>query len=646
MKSLPGPASAGTPILDDASSVASVLRGLDPDQREAVTAPAGVVVVRAGAGSGKTTVLTRRMAWRALAEGADPDRMLAITFTRQAATEMRIRLHRFDLGGLPTVGTFHAVGRRILLDRHADTRRRPPVIATNRSSLMSTALGDDARRSGLVHDVLSTYDWVRSQLLTGPDIAIAARTAGRTLPLPEERLAVVIEAYEGLKRRRGVLDLNDYLSFAVEEARREPRFIESIRFRFRHVSVDEAQDMNPLQWAFLRTVTGDSPDLFLVGDPHQAIYGFNGADSTLFSELAEHVHGARIVSLPSNYRCTPDIVGFAVSSLARDGQEADAESRRPAGEPVRLERCPDEHAEAARIVSAILEARAEGRRWDEVAVLTRVNSLADSMRSILERAGIPVRTRFGGADWSRAVSTAVSLTGRDELMTWSCDILDSGEYDSREMDHIVATQVRAYLDAHRSGSVDGRGFSTWLATSADVRSAEGVDVLTFHAAKGREWPVVVVAGAEKGLLPHRSARGPAARAEEARLAYVAFTRAADRLVVCWTDSRDGRRSGPSPLLPALETRAPARDAPSEEFRRLVPRRHANDPVADALVGWRESRARAARTVPEAVMTDRQISLLLAARPCDDDTIVSILGPVFARRFGADLLAVLSSPADH
>lgn len=634
------------PPPDDGSVLDAVLRGLDPDQREAVTAPAGVIVVRAGAGSGKTTVLTRRIAWRVLADGVDPTRVLAITFTRQAATEMRTRLGRFDLGGSPLTGTFHAVGRRILHERLGDRGRRVPLIATNRSSIASTALGDDARRGGVVPEVLALHDWGSSLLLDARGTVSAAREAGRTLPLPEKRLVEVLEAYAGLKRRRGVVDLNDYLSLVIEEARLDPRFVESMRFRFRHLSVDEAQDMNPLQWEFLRTLAGDAPDLFLVGDPNQAIYGFNGADDALFADLPGLEQGARIVPLPSNYRCTPDIVGFAVAALARDGQTAVAASMRPVGEPVRLERCADDAAEARRIVAAVREAVAEGRRWNEIAVLVRVNALADTVRSVLERAGIPVRTRLGGADWSRAVSAATALTGREELATWSCDILDSGEYDPREMDHVVATQVRAYLDAHRSGAVDGRGFSGWLATSGDVGEADGVDVLTFHAAKGREWPVVVVAGAEKGLMPHRSARGPVARAEEARLAYVAFTRAADRLVVCWTDSRGGRRTGPSPLLPALTTAPPVRDAPGEDFRRLVPRAVPVDPVAAALREWRDNRARSSRTMPDAVLTDRQMESLLVARPVDAGTLERILGPVFARRFAGDLLPILGATADR
>ena len=118
----------------------SVLAGLDADQKSAVTAPVGIVVVRAGAGSGKTTVLTRRIAWRALSGTADIERTLAITFTRQAATEMRTRLSSFDLDGRPTIGTFHAIARKLMLQFLEDKGRRAPLIINNRISLLSQCM--------------------------------------------------------------------------------------------------------------------------------------------------------------------------------------------------------------------------------------------------------------------------------------------------------------------------------------------------------------------------------------------------------------------------------------------------------------------------------------------------------------------------
>ena len=618
-----------------------MLRGLDPDQRTAVTAPDGIVVVRAGAGSGKTTVLTRRIAWRVLNEDLDPARFLAITFTRQAATEMRARLAQFELDGRPVIGTFHAVARRLMNQRLEDRGRRIPVIIGNRASVVSACMGDDARKGG-VFDVMIAIDWAHSRML-GPDHAVAAlKAAKRTVPLGDVRFAQVFDLYEKTKKKRGVVDLNDFLLFVVDEAARDPRYAESIRFQFRHVSVDEAQDMNPLQYAFLRTIVGDKPDLFLVGDPNQAIYGFNGADRTLFDTLPGITGGAVVVPLPSNYRCTPEIVGFAVDTLASDGQRAVAESRRDPGTPVALQRCADDTKEREAVVKAVLRARNGQRGWNDIAVLCRVNAIADEIRQALAAVGIPVRSARNGGEWARAVSAARDLTSRDSLATWAADILDSGEYSPDDTDADVARLVREFLDDNRSGSVDGRMFGSWLATSASDRESEGVEVLTFHAAKGREWSFVVVAGAEKGLLPHRSARDTVARGEEARLAYVALTRAADELLVTWTDKRGGKASGPSPWLPSLETGVPVYDPPPAAIRERAAQARNVDPVREAIDQWRRRTARFARVSPDTVLSVRTMKAVALAVPRTPEELTAVTDAMFTARHGESLLAAIAA----
>jgi len=190
------------------------------------------------------------------------------------------------------------------------------------------------------------------------------------------------------------------------------------------------------------------------------------------------------------------------------------------------------------------------------------------------------------------------------------------------------------------GSVDGRTFGTWLATSADVSETDGADVLTFHAAKGREWSFVVVAGVEKGMLPHRSARGASARSEEARLAYVALTRAADELVITWTDTRNGRSTGPSPFLPTVTTDIPQPAAPPEElraFHRSLPQRNQ---IEDELREWRDAHAHSRRVEPDAVLPDRSIKRLVRVQPSTVDEIAQIVDAVFAHRYGEEILTIL------
>ncbi len=618
----------------------SVLAGLDADQRAAVTAPVGIVVVRAGAGSGKTTVLTRRIAWRALNESADIERTLAITFTRQAATEMRTRLAKFDLDGRPVIGTFHAIARRVMMQYLADRGKTAPVIVNNRMALVQQCMTADEHKVSLF-DVLATIDWAHARMKNATNVveALAAPDAIAP-PVSARRFAEIFAAYEQLKKKRGVIDLNDYLTAVVNDAARDPRLRESIRFQFRHISVDEAQDMNPLQYEFLKVLLPTTPDLFLVGDPNQAIYGFNGADKNLFDTLPSLKSGAHVVSLPSNYRCTPEIVNLAVGALANDNQQADAVSRRAPGAPVRLERCANDSIERQLITKSVLRAHSSNRAWRDIAVLTRINAHGDAIRDELTKVGIPVRSSRRGGEWGRAVAAATECTGRDELNEFAADILDTGDYDKDSADYRVAQFVRDFLDNNRSGIVDGRAFGTWLSTSADVEESDGVEVLTFHAAKGREWSYVVVAGAEKGLLPFSRARSTAAKSEEARLAYVAFTRAADELMVTWCDMRNNRKSGPSPLLPTVHTAQPSFDPPNENYRRLTrSTRTTKNPIEVALKMWSQKKAATSGFHP---ITERQIKALAFQKPTTVEQIEFIVDRSFALRFGDEVIAVIAN----
>lgn len=600
-------------------------------------------MVRAGAGSGKTTVLTRRIAWRALSDTADIERTLAITFTRQAATEMRSRLASFDLDGRPAIGTFHAIARRVMMQYLEDRGKRAPVIVNNRAALINQCMTVDERKIS-VFDVLSGIDWAHARMVNPASAVEALKAADAIqLPLSSGRFAEIFAAYEQLKKKRGVIDLNDFMTAVVTDAAKDQRLRESIRFQYRHISVDEAQDMNPLQYEFLKVLLPASPDLFLVGDPNQAIYGFNGADKTLFDTLPSLSGGAHVISLPSNYRCTPEIVNMAVSALARDGQTADAVSRRANGSPVRLERQADDSKEREFITKAVLRAHGSHRAWSDISVLTRINAHADAIREDLARVGIPVRSSRRGGEWGRAVSAATECTGRDELTAFAADILDTGDYNKDDADYVVAKYVRDFLDNNRSGMVDGRSFGTWLTTSADVAESDGVEVLSFHAAKGREWSFVVVAGAEKGLLPFSRARTAAAKSEEARLAYVAFTRAADELVITWTDKRNNRSTGPSPLLPSYTTAQRIADAPPEAFRRVATSaRKKEDPIVGQLKLWGVRKAAISGSHP---LTDRQIKELARRKPTTVQQIADIIGDIFASRFGEELLAVMGTAAE-
>ncbi len=623
---------------------AEVLHGLDPDQYRAVTAPVGVVVVRAGAGAGKTRVLTRRLAWRAMSDPAVLPHSLAITFTREAAGELRRRLRQFDFSEMPTAGTFHAVAYRLLRQRYADTRRREPTVLMNRLQILTVAAGERVNRAALP-EISNTIDIAYAKDLTIDQMVSYLNERGNGISIPSVQFAAIVNEYEKLKKKRGVLDLNDMLRLTINEALDDPRFLASIRWQYRHILVDEAQDMNPLQYRFLRLLVGENPDLFLVGDPNQAIYGWNGADRTLFDKLPDLPAPSHVVSLPSNYRCTPPIVDAAVHVLGDVGT-ADAISRRPIGTPIELLRCATEDDELDAIELQLRKMYERFPSWQHLAVLVRTNNLAQSISDAMSMRGLPTQRLMKGHSYSDAVSEASALGGRDLLNAWASDILDMPDPDTTDATIQVAQKVREYLTENSVGHVDGRSFASWLATSVSLEAPDGVAVMNFHAAKGREWYGVIIAGAEKGLLPHVNARTTDAREEEQRLAYVAMTRASDALVVTWTDTRNGRRTGPSGLIRDMPTGKQDVVAPPNELRALATQRQRDTKARVALEEWRKNAARAARIDTSAVISDKQLKQLATELPQDVDHVARIIGPMLAARHGQRIIDTLVGVTRH
>ena len=629
-------------LLDD------ILLGLDQQQLEAVTATAGTVIVRAGAGSGKTTVLTRRVAWRAANGTADLEHVLAITFTRQAAAELRRRIRTLSFiadEDAPRLndfaaGTFHAIALRLLKQRFNDSNRSAPLVITNRMALLSTVAGVDSRGGG-AFELMTLIDWAHAQNIGPAEAESAIQERGRRMPVTTKRFIEIFTDYEREKRKRGVLDLNDLISLVVHEAKYDGAFAESIRWQYRHIHVDEAQDMNPLQYSFLRVLVGSTPDLFIVGDPHQAIYGWNGADPTLFNDLPDLSAGSYVVELPSNYRCTPQIVAAAVHVLKNAGHDTNEKSLRADGAAITTVRCATEQEELASICQQVLRLHAVTGSWNSISVLSRTNKLASEIALALQSARVPVQETRPGRAYTAALAEASSLGSRHALAVWAADAIDTPDDDTDDDTIEIAASIRMYLAEHPSGPADGRSFQTWVTTTAPTHHHHGVEVLTFHAAKGREWTAVIVSGAETGLLPHSSATSPEAQQEEGRLAYVACTRAAQHLVITWTDKRGGKRTGPSALLRKLPLgeSLPAPPTPEIRSRRSAP--HVSDPLAVALNQWRNTAARASRCAPEAVLTDAELQRLIRANPQNDADIVAVLGPIIGTRYSARILAAIA-----
>ena len=612
-------------------TAASLLLALDAEQRAAVTAPADAVIVLAGAGSGKTTVLTRRIAHRIEDASADAEHTLAITFTREAAAQLKMRSPR----GIHT-GTFHAVAFALLRQRLTDLNRSVPTILTNRNGMMKEA-AQTLRKRVPVFEALTEYEWMQARALTPNDYPSAATTAKRSVKAPDT-LVRLFEEYERLKKFRGVLDIGDLLAKATDEINGSVDYAGAVHWRYRHLLVDEAQDMNPQQFAFLEALRGGRRDVFIVGDPLQAIYGWNGADPRLFDNLPQTLGGATVVHLRNNYRCSPVVVDAGLHILRSNGVPAEAIAVKLDGEAITIDAFDDENAEANGIATLVSTSRRGVRRWADVAVLVRTRAQRDLVIGAFEKAGIPVSASAASAVIAPLLQEVAALTNRYVLADWSLELRIASEKDSPE--HELAVLVDEFLAAHPAGPANGNMFMSWFNTSAPRPTGDdGVEVLTFHAAKGREWHTVVIAGAEKGVLPHSSAKTPAQRAEEVRLAYVAVTRAAERLCITWARERNGRKATLSPLVADLPLGETTRAAMPSDLRDMANTGN-KETALGALREWRRDRARRLGTTESAVCADALLQRIADRSPTTTDELAEIVGPMTAETLAPEVLAVL------
>jgi len=467
--------------------------------------PARRHLVRATAGSGKTHVLTLRIQRRVADEEVAADQVLAMTFTRKAADELRRRLFRAGVRDVQA-GTFHRAALNLVNQYREDHRLRPLVLEPLRKKVVSS-LAAQLRESGDIRiedwqlpRLEQEIGWALSQGYTGALYAKNARRQRRDAPLPPGQMAEVLDRYVGLCRSRGVLDFDLLLSEALTVLRDEPDVLAAYRYLHRSLYVDEAQDMNPLQFMLLRQIAGDDPDLFCVGDPNQSIYGFNGANPSLMDDIVATWPDTQVLDLTRNHRSTANIIAVANTLLepgARGIMPAKGEGEVP------IVRAYNTDAEEAEHVTKWLAARHQpGSPWRSTAVLARSNAQLEFIAGFLEAAGVPFERR--GPEHSPASD------------------LTSAEVPARR------------LAEHEH---------------------DAVALSTIHRAKGLEFQHVAAIGWAEGLLPNFNATSPEQLAEEQRLAYVALSRAEETLLITWSRGRNDPRypdRAPSRYLAPIE----------------------------------------------------------------------------------------------
>ena len=660
-----------------------LLRGLDATQREAVTADATPLAILAGAGSGKTRVLTRRVAWQAARARVDPDHVLAVTFTRKAAAELVARLSRLGVRRQVTAGTFHAIALAQLRRRCADRDRPMPGVLARKARILAPWMpGRGAAATVAGAEVAGEIEWAKARLVPPDGYEAAVTAARRDPPRLAAEVASLYERYERERRRRGVVDFDDLIWWCADALETDAEFQATQRWRFRHLFVDEFQDVSPAQLRLVRAWLGDRTDLCVVGDGDQAIYHFAGADPSYLTNFSRHFPGASVVRLGRNYRSSPQVVAAAGALLADgDGPRPAVSTPRPDGPPASIAAYPDDEAEAIGVAALLRREHGPDRPWSAMAVLYRTNAQSARFEEAFARDGIPIRVRGTSRFLERAevraaldalAEAATTAPGRpfsSHLNDLAASATEASEEQREHVDALVRL-AREYLAAD-GGPGTAAGFRAYLdvalrGSDDDGAGGDVVELLTFHRAKGLEFDTVFVTGLERGLVPIAHAGTPAERAEERRLLYVALSRAQRALHLSWARQRTrGLRTlqrKPSPWLQVIEDAVgpqPERATPSPAHvgRARAAVRAASEPRDDdgpppdpellaALVEWRRNLARASSVPAFVIFHDRTLAAVAGARPRDRDALLALpgVGPVKVERHGEALLELVARHA--
>jgi ATP-dependent DNA helicase UvrD/PcrA len=669
-----------------------LLHGLDATQRQAVTSTEAPLAILAGAGSGKTRVLTHRIAWQAREGLIDPSHVLAVTFTRKAAGELRSRLARLGVRQTVTAGTFHAIALAQLRRRNEEAGRTMPALLERKVRLLMPLVPGRGREATLLASELAAeIEWAKARLVKPDGYEHAVAAAGRTPPRAAGEVAEIYRAYEREKRKRRLVDFDDLITGCADALEHDAEFAAAQRWRFRHLFVDEFQDASAAQFRLVRAWLGDRPDLCVVGDGDQAIYGFAGADPSYLVRFRRHFPPERFpqvgtVRLGSNYRSTPQVVAAASAVLGPPGRPAAIHAARPDGPGPRFTEYPTDADEATGVARALRAAHGSELRWSRMAVLYRVNAQSAVFEEALARAGVPFRVRGGGRFLDRpevkvaldALRESARAAPNRRFVEHLTDFATDAEGLSEERREHVDALTRLgheYLEAEGgTGTVDG--FLSFLTTAlrgddGGESSDDAVELLTFHRAKGLEFDTVFVTGLERGLVPISYAKTPEALDEEQRLLYVALSRAERVLHLSWANQRAvGMRAAnrtPSPWLARVEratrgghdAESPVSDARARiaDARDRVGRAggaakglradaavsEADTPLYTALVEWRLRQSRAANAPAYVIFPNSTLAAIASARPATARALLEVpgIGPVKAERYGEAVLALVA-----
>jgi superfamily I DNA/RNA helicase len=603
------------------------IESLNKEQREAVLALNGPVLILAGAGTGKTRTVSCRMS-ALLENGVKAENVLAVTFTNKSAAEMAERVMGMvgkKRGKALTVCTFHSLCLRIL--------KRDIESLGYRKKFAVMAGGD---QTGMIRQLIVRKGGRKINLKPGEVMSEISKAKNAELPLSgieDDLIAEIAVAYQNELRAQNAVDFDDLLLLGERVLREYPEVRGYWQDRFRYVTVDEFQDTNSLQMKLLQQLVGEPYNICVVGDDDQSIYGWRGAQVANILQFERFFPNPKIIRLEENYRSTQAVLEVA-NSLIRNNvgrREKKLRPTIPGGDLVRLVSMPGDQEEAEWIVSEIVMQREEGRVLEDFAILFRTNGQIRKMEEALREEKIPYRmvgaqsfydrkevrdvlsyvqvlnqpeldipllrilntpprgigntSSMAALDWSREKDQSiwetlidsdfliqVSKKVRNSIQTFTSQVeevrrsLVDGVHAGiavdqwlREMDFqewlIRQCKTEKEKDTRREGvsatiaslteaMKKGKSLSDFLDQAAldaekedDLEQKSGVTLITLHAAKGLEYPIVYLVGLEEGILPHKRSIEEGARDEERRLLYVGITRAQEKMTMTYCATR-------------------------------------------------------------------------------------------------------------
>jgi DNA helicase-2/ATP-dependent DNA helicase PcrA len=632
-----------------------ILAGLNDQQREAALALRGPVAILAGAGTGKTTTITHRIACQVRGGSFEASQILAVTFTEKAAGELKRRLGALGVDGVQA-RTFHSAALSQLSRLWSTHTGEPlPEVLDHKAPLIASLANalPPPHRFLPRRELAGEIEWAKNRMIR-PDRYLA-ELEDHEPPIPPELMLRIYEGYERRRRAMGRLDFEDMLDLALRLFDEHPEAAETVRSRFRTFTVDEYQDVNPLQAGLLERWLGPRDDLCVVGDDYQTIYSFTGASPEHLLTFTRRFPNATVVRLEENYRSTPEILELA-NRLAPHlgGWRKTLRATVASGPPPVARAARDEDGEIAAVVAAVRRLHDEQAvPLEEIAVLYRINARSEPFEEAFAAAAIPYQVRDGAflrrpgpravlqrlkrsrpeSTVAQEVETITTELGYDPEATPDADEEVTRQSDLARMRSLAAEFGRAHPDGDPAafvGELTNR-FST-------ENSGRGVNLLTYHRAKGLEFDAVFLPRLIDGELPFRSGRAKADPREERRLLYVGITRARRYLFVTWAAVG---RLRPSPFLGEMEL-LPSRPPRTRPDRGAPTTPASGGPVFQRLKEWRRRRAQADGVPAYVVFHDRTLAEI-ADRKCKDRADLAAIpgvGPAKLERYADEILEIV------